>query len=108
MVFLVRIRSSTSQGESYQHSLLCSYSTATEILAYFKNVVEKYDLNKYIRLEHKVVGAAWDETMQMWTVRIQKGDDPSTIFEDKAHVFVNASGVLKYVQFFSRLIYKRT
>ena len=82
--------------------LLRSYSTATEILAYFKNVADKYDLNKYIRLEHKVVGAFWDETMQMWTIRIQKGDDPSTVFEDKAHVFVNASGVLKYVEAFLR------
>ncbi|KAF6833534.1 flavin-binding monooxygenase [Colletotrichum musicola] len=68
------------------------YSGAPEILQYFKDVAEKYDLNKYIRLNHTVTGAFWDEDEQMWTVRVQRQD--GTEFEDKAHVFVNASGVL--------------
>ncbi|KAJ4247535.1 hypothetical protein NW762_013215 [Fusarium torreyae] len=70
------------------------YSSAPEILQYFKDVAEKYDLNKYIRLNHKVVGAFWDEDAQKWHVRIQRGDDPQDVFEDEAHIFVNASGVL--------------
>ncbi|KAL1863105.1 hypothetical protein Daus18300_008097 [Diaporthe australafricana] len=70
------------------------YSGAPEILQYFKDVAEKYDLNKYIRLCHKVVGAYWNEEDQMWHVKIQKGDDPDAIIEDKANIFVNASGVL--------------
>lgn len=72
-----------------------SYSGAPEILQYFKDVAEKYDLNKYIRLSHRVVGAYWKEEDQMWHVKIQKGDDPDAIIEDKANIFVNASGVLK-------------
>lgn len=72
-----------------------SYSGAPEILQYFKDVAEKYDLNKYIRLNHRVVGAYWKEEDQMWHVKIQKGDDPHAIIEDKANIFVNASGVLK-------------
>jgi hypothetical protein len=43
------------------------------------------------------VGAFWDEDAQKWHVRIQRGDDPQDVFEDEAHIFVNASGVLKYV-----------
>ncbi|KAK2596341.1 hypothetical protein N8I77_013237 [Diaporthe amygdali] len=70
------------------------YSGAPEILQYFKDVAEKYDLNKYIRLSHKVVGAYWNEEDQMWHVKIQKGDDPNAFIEDKANIFVNASGVL--------------
>ncbi|KAJ9156053.1 Steroid monooxygenase [Pleurostoma richardsiae] len=70
------------------------YSGAPEILQYFKDVAEKYDLNKYIRLNHRVVEAVWDEGEQMWHIRIQKGDDPNAIIEDKANVFINASGVL--------------
>lgn len=70
------------------------YSGAPEILQYFKDVAEKYDLNKYIRLSHRVVGAYWKEEDQMWHVKIQKGDDPDAIIEDKANIFVNASGVL--------------
>lgn len=58
-------------------------------------MAEKYDLNKYIRLSHRVVGAYWKEEDQMWHVKIQKGDDPDAIIEDKANIFVNASGVLK-------------
>lgn len=52
-------------------------------------------MNKYIRLSHRVVGAYWNEEDQMWHVKIQKGDDPDAIIEDKANIFVNASGVLK-------------
>ncbi|TDZ35544.1 FAD-binding monooxygenase moxY [Colletotrichum trifolii] len=68
------------------------YSGAPEILKYFKDVAEKYDLNKYIRLNHTVVGALWDEREHMWTVEVQRQD--GSVFQDKAHVFVNASGVL--------------
>lgn len=56
-------------------------------------MADKFGLNKYIRLNHTVIGAFWDEDEQMWTVRVERGD--GTVFEDKAHVFVNASGVLK-------------
>lgn len=42
-----------------------------------------------------MVGAYWNEEDQMWHVKIQKGDDPNAIIEDKANIFVNASGVLK-------------
>ncbi|KAK6209485.1 steroid monooxygenase [Colletotrichum tabaci] len=68
------------------------YSSAPEILQYFKDVAEKYDLNKYMRLNHTVTGAFWDEEEQKWHVRVQRQD--GTTFEDKADVFVNASGVL--------------
>ncbi|KAH7232766.1 steroid monooxygenase [Fusarium tricinctum] len=70
------------------------YSSASEILQYFKDIAEKYNLNKYIRLNHRVLGAFWDEDAQKWHVRIQRGDDPQDVFEDEAHIFVNASGVL--------------
>ncbi|KAI5460705.1 steroid monooxygenase [Mariannaea sp. PMI_226] len=70
------------------------YSSAPEILAYFKNVAEKHDLMKYIKLNHRVVGAFWDEDKQMWNIKVQRGENPDDIFEDKAHIFINASGVL--------------
>ncbi|KAF3010351.1 hypothetical protein E8E14_008823 [Neopestalotiopsis sp. 37M] len=70
------------------------YSSASEILAYFQNIVDKYGLMRYIKLSHRVVGAVWNEEDKMWHVKIQRGDDPNDIIEDKAHVFVNATGVL--------------
>lgn len=75
--------------------MLTSYSSSVEILQYFKDVAKRYDLNKYVRLEHTVVSAVWNEEEQMWHVKIQKGDNPNEIIEDKANIFVNASGVLK-------------
>ncbi|KAJ4354700.1 uncharacterized protein N0V89_006437 [Didymosphaeria variabile] len=72
----------------------CSYSSASEILAYFKGVVDDYGLMRYIKLSHRVVGAFWNEEEKMWHVKIQRGDDPNDVFEDKAHVFINATGVL--------------
>lgn len=49
---------------------------------------------RYIKLSHRVVGAVWNEEDKMWHVKIQRGDDPNDIVEDKAHVFINATGVL--------------
>ncbi|KAK2599056.1 hypothetical protein QQS21_005462 [Conoideocrella luteorostrata] len=70
------------------------YSSASEILAYFKGVAEKHDLMKYIKLSHRITGAFWDEQDQNWTLRIQRGDDEKDAFEEKCDIFVNASGVL--------------
>ncbi|ETS84129.1 hypothetical protein PFICI_02154 [Pestalotiopsis fici W106-1] len=70
------------------------YSSASEILAYFQNIVDKYGLMRYIKLSHRVVGAFWNEEEKMWHVKIQRGDDPNDVIEDKAHVFINATGVL--------------
>lgn len=72
-----------------------SYSSSSEILQYFKELAEKYDLMKYIKLKHKVVGAWWMEETQEWRVRIQRDDDEDDVFEDRCHVLINAGGVLK-------------
>lgn len=37
------------------------YAGSAEILQYFKGFADKYDLLKYINLEHKVTSAIWDE-----------------------------------------------
>jgi cation diffusion facilitator CzcD-associated flavoprotein CzcO len=71
-----------------------SYSSASEILAYFKNVVDEHGLTKYFKLSHRVVGAYWNEDEKNWRVKVQRGDNPYDVFEDIADVFVNASGVL--------------
>lgn len=39
------------------------------MLANFKKVAEEYDLLKYLRLSHKVVGAFWQEETQEWLVK---------------------------------------
>lgn len=49
---------------------------------------------KHFKLSHKVIDARWNEEEKMWHVKIQRGDDPNDIIEDKSHIFINASGVL--------------
>ncbi|GKZ91462.1 hypothetical protein AnigIFM59636_003719 [Aspergillus niger] len=70
------------------------YSSAPEIFKYFKGIADNYGLRKYIRLDHRVVGASWDEDSEQWHVKIQRGDNPANVFEDRCHILVNASGVL--------------
>ncbi|GKZ73668.1 hypothetical protein AnigIFM50267_010601 [Aspergillus niger] len=70
------------------------YSSAPEILKYFKGIADNYGLRKYIRLDHRVVGTSWDEYSKQWHVKIQRGDNPANVFEDRCHILVNASGVL--------------
>lgn len=43
------------------------------------------------------MGATWSEETQEWHVKIQRGDNPEDVIDDKCNVLVNASGVLKQV-----------
>ncbi|EXJ89881.1 hypothetical protein A1O3_02948 [Capronia epimyces CBS 606.96] len=68
------------------------YVTAEEILAYFQSLIEKHDLEKFIKLQHAVVGANWNSETSKWHVQIQRGD--GTQFEDTCDFLVNGSGLL--------------
>ncbi|OJJ05846.1 hypothetical protein ASPVEDRAFT_87180 [Aspergillus versicolor CBS 583.65] len=69
------------------------YSSAAEILHYFKSVAQDYGLMKYMQLNCKVIDARWDEDKQQWHLKLQNTIS-NEVFEDSAHVLVNASGVL--------------
>ncbi|KAL4874222.1 hypothetical protein BJY04DRAFT_31120 [Aspergillus karnatakaensis] len=70
------------------------YSSASEILHYFKSVAKDYGLLKYMQLNSKVTDARWDETDQQWHIKLEKTDGSGEVFEDKANILINASGVL--------------
>ncbi|KAL3444849.1 hypothetical protein BJX65DRAFT_319736 [Aspergillus insuetus] len=69
------------------------YSSASEILHYFKSVAQDYGLMKYMNLNSKVVDARWVEEERQWHIQVQKTDS-HTVFTDKADILINASGVL--------------
>lgn len=71
-----------------------SYSSASEILHYFKSVAQDYGLMKYMQLNCKVIDARWDDDEQQWHLKLQNTIS-NEVFKDTAHVLVNASGVLK-------------
>lgn len=58
-------------------------------------VAEKYGSYKYIKFEHRVVGALWHEDTAKWKLQIQKGENGEDLMEDEADVFINAGGILK-------------
>ncbi|PWY84381.1 cyclohexanone monooxygenase [Aspergillus eucalypticola CBS 122712] len=69
------------------------YSQAGEIFKYFKNIAIKYDLYKYIRLDHLVTGAVWDEEKGIWNLKITNNTTREIVC-DWAHILINGCGVL--------------
>ncbi|RVX69048.1 hypothetical protein B0A52_06761 [Exophiala mesophila] len=69
------------------------YVERPEIFAYFKSLAVKWDILKYIKLQHKVVEARWSEDDQGWFVKVQNLANGS-IVEDFCHVLLNCNGVL--------------
>ncbi|TAQ87444.1 hypothetical protein B7494_g4224 [Chlorociboria aeruginascens] len=69
------------------------YSSAEEIWQYFRDVVDKFGLMKYIKLSHEVVGAYWDNDKGVWDVKI-KNIITGVTFTDTAEVFINGGGFL--------------
>jgi cation diffusion facilitator CzcD-associated flavoprotein CzcO len=65
-----------------------------------KDVAKKYEVAKYIKLQHLVESAIWDEEKGKWEIQVR---NDSTLFRDECDVFINASGVLKYIFYFYSL-----
>jgi cation diffusion facilitator CzcD-associated flavoprotein CzcO len=58
-------------------------------------VADKYDCNKYIKYQHTIKSAIWNEEKAKWEIEVENAD--RIVFKDEVDVFVNASGVLKLV-----------
>jgi cation diffusion facilitator CzcD-associated flavoprotein CzcO len=50
------------------------YSGAREIWNYLCDIVDKYQLRKYIKLKHTVISANWNEDEGKWHVLVKDGD----------------------------------
>jgi cation diffusion facilitator CzcD-associated flavoprotein CzcO len=68
------------------------YATGSEILEYFRGVVEQHGLLKYMKLQHKVVSASWDSEKGEWAVEVEAAD--GTRFRDTCDFLVNGTGLL--------------
>lgn len=86
------------------------YVTSPEILKYFEEVAEKYELNQYITCGRKVVGAEWQEDKQKWHVHTKQTDGRRTVpstwgvtdgetgedLIEECDIFINASGYFNH------------
>jgi cation diffusion facilitator CzcD-associated flavoprotein CzcO len=70
------------------------YSYSEEIWQYFNDVVEKFELRKFMKLNHRVTGASWDQDTGIWNVEVSNLLTNET-FVDQAEVIINGGGVLK-------------
>ncbi|KAI1081666.1 hypothetical protein F5B20DRAFT_534885 [Whalleya microplaca] len=69
------------------------YSGASEILEYFRKVARKHNLYRFVKLNHKVIGARWDEDKAIWIIKVENITS-SEITHDWCHFMVTGSGIL--------------
>ncbi|KAH9934327.1 uncharacterized protein B0H18DRAFT_869878 [Fomitopsis serialis] len=76
------------------------YAPGAEIQAYLQSVVDKYQLMRYIKLQHEVVHAQYDQSSGKWLLRIRRQVDTADgglpAYEeitDTADVFITAVGI---------------
>ncbi|PCG89354.1 Hypothetical protein PENO1_105180 [Penicillium occitanis (nom. inval.)] len=82
---------SWAQNPNWNHF----YATAPEIRDYLRETSEKYDLRKYIRLQHRVLDAQWDEETGMWKLTI-KNESSGEILSESCHFLFNGGGYLNH------------
>jgi cyclohexanone monooxygenase len=56
------------------------YAAQPEILSYLNHVAERFDLRRSIRFETRVTAAVFDETVNRWTLRTDRGERVSAKF----------------------------
>ncbi|KAJ9631215.1 hypothetical protein H2204_008300 [Knufia peltigerae] len=69
------------------------YAGSPEILEYWRKVVEKYKIRKYMKFSHRCIEARWNEETSKWHVKFQKVGS-NEIVEDISDVFMTGTGVL--------------
>ncbi|KAJ5100259.1 hypothetical protein N7456_006311 [Penicillium angulare] len=69
------------------------FASAPEILEYWKQVANKYEIRKLIQFEQQCVGARWSETTGKWFVQLRDLKTGKT-YEDLADVVMTGEGVL--------------
>ncbi|KAK5043605.1 hypothetical protein LTR84_011365 [Exophiala bonariae] len=72
------------------------YSGSAEIWQYLNDIVEKYGLKSYMKFNHTVVSATWNNDDGLWNVRIRDSEGVDIL--DTCDVLINGSGHLKQVK----------
>lgn len=67
------------------------FAGSVEITNYFHDFADKYNLRKYVKLEHSIKTATWNDKNSIWDVTVEAN---GKIFSDWCHVFVNCAGTL--------------
>ncbi|KAG7423143.1 FAD-binding monooxygenase moxY [Fusarium oxysporum f. sp. raphani] len=69
------------------------YSGGAEIHNYLKDVAWRYDVQRYVKLQHLFQGANWDESEKKWKVRVRNLETDQA-FIDTADILITGTGLL--------------
>lgn len=69
------------------------YASSKEIFAYFNDFARKYDLNKFVKTQHQVIGVVWNKEKGGYNVQVKKLENDHTV-DDHCDILINASGIL--------------
>jgi cation diffusion facilitator CzcD-associated flavoprotein CzcO len=50
-----------------------AFSRQPEILAYLRDCAARFDVRRYVRFDHAVLGARWDDAQQRWLIETNHG-----------------------------------
>lgn len=59
-----------------------------------KRTAKKWNLERDVKYNHRVVDARWQEKDGNWKILVEQD---GKVFEDRADIFISAQGFLKYV-----------
>ncbi|KAJ6488487.1 FAD/NAD-P-binding domain-containing protein [Mycena vitilis] len=68
------------------------YSRGPVIQQYYRSLVDKFNLWEYIKLQHEVLRAEWDDEAKKWRLQVRAPNGKE--FETECDVFINGGGVL--------------
>lgn len=72
------------------------FSYSPDIWAYLNKVCEVWDLRKYMRFQHEIVGCYWQQDTGEWLVKIKetRSDGTTRLFDDRCHFLLHGTGIL--------------
>jgi cation diffusion facilitator CzcD-associated flavoprotein CzcO len=79
------------------------YASGPDILAYIKRTVRKWNLDKDLQLNTRVIGAWWNQEAGEWKVTVEHAGVQRDEYCD---VLISAQGVLVYVVYSPRCLYR--
>jgi monooxygenase len=74
-----------------------SIADGPSILRYLKETSREYGVDRHIRYQHKVVGAAWDGARSQWTVDVERGPERERL-EVSCNFLYMATGYYDYAK----------
>ncbi|PVH68350.1 FAD/NAD(P)-binding domain-containing protein [Cadophora sp. DSE1049] len=73
------------------------YAPANEICNYLTMVADKYGVNRFVRLSHRVTSCEWDDNIKRWKLAITNSKTTET-YQDEADVLIVARGGLNNIK----------